>query len=279
MSGVFNKIVKGVRLYRQRRTLPLRLEINLTQACNLNCRGCTHYSPLAPTDDAESIETINRVVSHLSKIKGINEVGSIYLIGGETLLYPHLEEAITIVRSNFPVTPIHIFTNGIMLPRMKDSFWQACQQHHIAIDITRYPINIDYDSLINLVKSKGVKVHEFADRNNDYSFFRFPLDPAKSQSARKAHFTCFNYGCLSIIGDRLYPCSISGCVALLNNHHGTDFKHEDGDWINIMDITDIKQIYRLRNRPVPFCAYCMKPIPADYGTSRRSVDEWVANGD
>lgn len=279
MSNLLTKIVKGVRLLQQRRTTPLRLELNLTQACNLNCCGCTHYSPLAPADDAVQLDIIERTLRHLSQVKGIKKVESLYLIGGETLLYPHLEEVIALVRRYFPVTPVSLFTNGIMLPRMKDSFWQACQQHHIAIDITRYPINIDYDALFDLVKSKGVTVHQFADRNMDYSFFRFPLDPSKRQSARRAHLTCFNYGCLSIIGDRLYPCSISACVDLLNNRFGTNFQHEKGDFLNISDITDLKQIYRLRNRPVPFCAYCKKPAPTTYSGSRREQSEWVDSGE
>ncbi|MDE6309900.1 MAG: radical SAM protein, partial [Muribaculaceae bacterium] len=129
MSGLFSKIATVVRLYRQRRTTPLRLEINLTQACNLNCCGCTHYSPLAPADDAVEPGVVERTLRHLSQVKGINKVEHLYLIGGETLLYPHLEDVIAQVRRYFPVTPISLFTNGIMLPRMKDSFWQACQQY------------------------------------------------------------------------------------------------------------------------------------------------------
>ncbi len=275
MSNLITKLVKVVRLIHQRRTTPLRLELNLTQACNLNCCGCTHYSPLAPADDAVSLEVIERTLKHLSEVKGINKVESLYLIGGETLLYPHLEEVIALVRRYFPKVPVSLFTNGIMLPKMKDSFWQACQKYHIAIDITRYPIKIDYNALFALVKSKGVMVHQFADRNDEYSFFRFPLDPAKRQSVRRAHLTCFNYGCLSIIGDRLYPCSISACIELLNNRYGTNFEHKKGDYLSIDEITDVKQIYRLRNRPVPFCAYCMKPVPTTYSTSRREQSEWV----
>ncbi len=78
MSDIFSKIAKGVRLYNQRRTTPLRLELNLTQACNLNCQGCTHYSPLAPADDAESLGTIERNLSHLSTVKGIDRVKSLW---------------------------------------------------------------------------------------------------------------------------------------------------------------------------------------------------------
>jgi len=271
----WSKAKKVVRLYNMRRTTPLRLEINLTQACNLNCKGCTHYSPLAPKDDAEQISTIKDNVEHLAKIKGAEQIAQLYLIGGETLLYPHINEAIEIVRKFFPETPISLFTNGLMIPKMPDDFWATCRKHGVMIDITRYPIKVDYDRLIDIVRSKGVGVKQFADRSVDNSFQRFPLDPNKRQSARMAHFTCFNYGCLSIIGENLYPCSISGCIGLLNNRFGTNFEHKDGDYLRIADIKNVKEIFRLRNRPVPFCAYCLKPTPTTYGPSSRQLSEWV----
>lgn len=274
-SGLWSKVKKVVRLYHMRRTMPLRLEINLTQACNLNCKGCTHYSPIAPKDDAEQLSIIKANVEHLAKIKGAEQIAQLYLIGGETLLYPHLNEAIEIAREFFPATPISIFTNGLLIPKMPDDFWDTCRKHRVLIDITRYPINVNYDHLIEIVRSKGVEVKQFADRSIDNSFQRFPLDQNKRQWARLAHFTCFNYGCLSIVGENLYPCSISGCIELLNKRFGTSFEHEDDDYLRIADLKDVKEIFRLRNRPVPFCAYCMKPVPTTYEPSSRHLSEWV----
>lgn len=107
-------------------------------------------------------------------------------------------------------------------------------------------------------------------------FFRFSLDPQKRQNGRLSHFKCFNRGCISVVGDKVYPCSISACVGHLNGACGTKFEHRPGDWLDVADISDIRQIKQLRDKPVPFCGYCRpNPTVTDYGPSRRHKSEWV----
>ena len=79
------KILAGVyRTWRKNVTRPLRLEFVVTDYCNLNCVGCTHYSPLA-AKEFEPLEQLERNMSHLSEVcRG--QIRQLYLIGGETLL-------------------------------------------------------------------------------------------------------------------------------------------------------------------------------------------------
>lgn len=268
------KLFTAVRRWHELRTMPLRLEFVLTDYCNLNCKGCTHYSPLAEKEFA-ALETVEASMRKLAEVCG-DKAEKLYLIGGETLLYPRLVEAMQALRRNFPKQTLYIFTNGIALPKMDGIFWQTASQLGFVIAITRYPIRFDYDAAIALCHDKGVKTEIFGDRSMADSFFRFALDPAKKQNAAIAHFKCYNRGCLSIIGNRLYPCSISACVSHLNKACGTKFGHLDGDWLDIDGISDISQIRRLRDRPVPFCGYCINPpATVKYGPSRRLASEWV----
>lgn len=274
MKNPFRPIINLYRSWRAHRAMPLRLEFVVTDHCNLNCKGCTHYSPLAP-DEPEDFDTLCRSIGTLSRVCG-DKVKTLYLIGGETLLYHRLNDAMTALRQGFPDARLYIFTNGILLPRMGEDFWQRCRDEKFILAVTRYPIRFDYDKVLGLCREKGVETEVFGDRSMADSFFRFGLDPDKKQNPRIAHFKCYNRGCVSIVGDKIYPCSISACVTHLNRAHGTGFTHLNGDFLRVDEVNDVEQIKRLRDNPVPFCGYCVNP-PATvaYGPSRREKSEWV----
>lgn len=274
----FAKISKLWCQWRDLRRMPLRLEFVVTDYCNLNCKGCTHYSPLAEKEFAD----FDRMVMSMEKLGRIggDKVAQAYLIGGETLLYPRLVEAMEALRRHFPTQQLFVFTNGLLLPRMSDDFWATARRLDITIALTIYPIKFDYDAALKLCRERGVRVDVFGDRSADNSFWRFALDPTKSQNRRLAHFKCYNRGCVSIIGNLIYPCSISACVSHLNKAAGTDFRHESADRLVVDDITDISQVKRLRDNPVPFCGYCVNPPSATiYAPSRRLASEWVNSSD
>ena len=271
--SIFKKISQAVRRYGELSRMPLRLEFVVTDWCNLNCRGCGHYSPLARKEFAP-IDELRKTMAALGRACG-GDIESAYLIGGETLLYPDLNEAMEALRSAFPTAKLYIFTNGLLLPRMDDDFWASARKYDFVMALTRYPIRFDYDAAEALCAAKGVRCEVFADRNLEGSFFKFPLDPAKKQNGRMAHFRCYNRGCISVLGDKVYPCSISGCVGHLNKALGTNFRHEEGDYIAVGDVRSARDIKRLRDRVVPFCSYCKHHEVRPYAPSRRELSEWL----
>lgn len=268
------KLIRAFRTLALRFTTPLRIEFNLTDYCNLNCKGCTHYASLAP-EDFLSIAELEADMRHLSGIRGHKKIRHIYLLGGEPLLYPHLSLAMKLARRHFQWAEISIFTNGLLLPRMDSDFWRNCRENNITLAITRYPIKFDYDNVIGICEREGVKHSIFGDRGVKYSFFRVRLDPEKRQSGWLSHFRCYSFGCLTVADGKLFPCPQSACVKHLNNRFGTAFQLEEGDYIPLSEITDTRQIYKLRNLPVPFCSYCSKSLPTPYEHSKRDKSEWV----
>ena len=273
MKTFFFKIKRAISQWKTLKKMPLRLEFVVTDYCNLNCRGCTHYSPLAPKEFIESTMLFSQM-EHLGKTCG-DKVEQVYLIGGETLLYPHLTSAMAALRKAFPKQIIKIFTNGLILKKMSDEFWEAVKQNDVEIVITRYPINFDYDAAEELCHQKGVKLSTFADRSISDSFFRFPLDLSKRQNKYLSHFRCYNRGCVSVVDGFIYPCSISACVKHLNKAGGFNFEHKAGDRIAVEDIQSARQILKLRDNPVPFCSYCKKVTIRPYDSSKREMTEWV----
>lgn len=274
MASLLKRITNAVKTWRLHRAAPLHIEFNLTDHCNLNCKGCTHYAPLAPATFT-SLDELRHAASHIAAIAD-GGLDNVYLIGGEPLLHPQIVDAMTIVRQAFRHTPISLFTNGLLLPRMSDDFWKTCRDADIRIVMTQYPVNFDYDSVKALIHSHGVRCDIYADRSMADSFWRFGLDPKGRQHPRISHFKCINHGCITITGNRIYPCSISACVGHLNAAAGSQFTHRPGDYIEVDDLTSIEQLKRLRDKPVPFCAYCVYPLQSvRYAPSTRNPKEWI----
>lgn len=272
------RLVRAFRTLSLRFTTPLRIEFNLTDHCNLNCKGCTHYASIAP-ETYTPVEQLESDMRHLSSIRGHRSIRQVYLLGGEPLLYPHINEAITLARQLFPWAEISIFTNGLRLPRMDSLFWELCRQNDITLAVTRYPIDFDYDNVMDLCRREGVRVTQFGDRGEQDSFFKVRLDPLKRQNRWLSNFRCYSFGCLTVTDGKLFPCPQSACIQNLNRRFGYEFRWESGDYLNVSDITDAGQILRLRNRPVPFCSYCRKVTPTLYESSKRVKNEWIDEND
>lgn len=152
------RYVKGYRKLLPRRRL--QFEIHLADHCNLNCRGCDNYSPLAKQELLD-LEEYKRDCGRLAELFG-GKMRRITFMGGEPLLHPQIEECMKISRECFPVGKICVITNGLLLPKMKDGFWKACKRYHVDITPTKYPVNFDYDAMERRAEAEGVNYSYYA---------------------------------------------------------------------------------------------------------------------
>ena len=103
----------------------LRFETHIVEHCDLNCRMCTHFSPLAVPRFAE-LSTFSRDLRRLRELFG-DDVAYIMLLGGEPLLHPELPDFLCTARTFFPNTDVILYTNGLKLPQMNPVFWESCE--------------------------------------------------------------------------------------------------------------------------------------------------------
>ncbi|MDH3973035.1 MAG: radical SAM protein [Deltaproteobacteria bacterium] len=122
--------MKGVTV-RNGRIHSRTLEINVVDHCNLSCRGCAHFSPLAQKKTLPP----ERLYEALAKLAQSFYVEYVELMGGEPLLHPRLVDLARMVRSSRITEKIKVCTNGILLSSMDDSFWQSID----ALSISEYP--------------------------------------------------------------------------------------------------------------------------------------------
>jgi len=124
--------------------------LNIVDHCNLRCKGCDHFASIAE-ERFVSLEHIKRDLARMSILLNGN-VKRIGVMGGEPLLHPELKQILISARVYFPDTLIQLVTNGLLLLRQDEEFWQICRENNITLVNTRYPINLDYEKIKKLPK-------------------------------------------------------------------------------------------------------------------------------
>ena len=116
-----------------------QFEIHITDHCNLNCKSCSHWAPVAD----EFYISIENFTKDLTRMKELTQayVDRVVLLGGEPLLHPQIIELIEITSNLFPKSEIIILTNGILVNKMDEKFWQALKDNNVKLETTQYPIN------------------------------------------------------------------------------------------------------------------------------------------
>lgn len=94
-----------------------QMEMHIMDACNLNCRGCTHFSPLFKQELPDFQSRINDVKKIHKKIPCIARFG---ILGGEPFLNPSIGDYALKIREILPNTDIYIVTNGLLLTKQDD---------------------------------------------------------------------------------------------------------------------------------------------------------------
>ena len=248
-------------------------EYHLADHCNLSCKGCGHFSPIREKQFAE----FDEYRSDLSQLKKLfSNVRNIELLGGEPLLHPRIADFLRLSRHFFPKAAIGISTNGILLPRMSEEFWNACRSCSIYIVYTVYPpFRKTESAIVKLAKSKGVRI--IANQVTPFHGFYNKAGDTNVESAFKKCRSRFY--CPMLRNGRLYVCCISCNIIAFNQHFDLNIP-EDG-FVNIYDdeITGWKIIERFDN-PSPMCRFCTlgwDDVPTfQWKTSKGVLEDWDA---
>jgi MoaA/NifB/PqqE/SkfB family radical SAM enzyme len=265
---------------RYRRRSGLYFEVHVVDHCNLNCGKCAHFSPLSKPyfiDTAEFEKDIKRM-SQLVK----NKADTIRLLGGEPLLHENFNGLMKIVRNYFPDTGtrLQILTNGTLLARQDDTFWQTCKTANAEIIITYYPIKLDTEAIDSLVKKWDIKLsYTDYDPNKNKTMFNLSLDKSGGQDILQSYLKCPMSNTCTILKDgKLYMCAISAYINIFNEYFNQDFSISEADYIDIYKIKTVDEIFEFISRPVPFCRYCThkyEETRTEWKVSAKEISEWI----
>lgn len=256
----------------------LRFEMDVAGHCNMTCAGCAHFSPLCREEFADLAET-ERDFERLSKLfRG--EVEYIHLLGGEPLLHPKIAGFAALARRYFPVGRIEIVTNGTLLPRQDEHFWETCRDCGITLSVTRYPISFAYEELPALAALHGVKFQFYNHSGEEtVTFNKLTLDPLGGHNSDLNFLNCYLANeCIFLRQGRLYPCSVISHIRYFNAYFQRELPVTDADSIDIYAAQTGKEILDFLAQPVPFCAYCdiaNRKHSLPWRPTNRDISEWI----
>ena len=269
-----------LRLSAKKRLAPrkeLRFDVHLVDHCNLNCKGCLHFSPISDEKYLD-IQTFENDLKKLSELTS-GKISDICLLGGEPLLHPDIELFLPIARRYFTEGRINILTNGLLLPKMPETFFENCKKNKIEISISYYPVKIDIEKIKLLTNKYNIPL-EIRDeyRNNTSTWLQQPLDITGKQNSNKSHTTCaMGNFCIQLVDGKIYQCETVAYIHYFNKWFDKNLTVEDNDCINIYNVDNIEEIFDFLCKPMPFCRYCktkdIEYVPWD--NSKKEIDEWT----
>lgn len=224
------------------------LEFHLTNRCNLNCAGCSHFIPLVPGKEEVDFEELKRDLKRLKKLAG--HISVIRIMGGEPMLSPDLSECCSLIRELYPYAYVRIATNGALLAgNLKNELVQTIKKENIVLDITCYPpFYHKYDEILDSLKKNGLAFHAdirwgmcpvlHGDKQH-----KFPFDSLE--------LTC---ECVNLYKGKLYPCPVLAYIRYFNEYYGQKYPEDDG--INIYEQNSFTELYKDLFKVKELCDHC-----------------------
>lgn len=252
-----------------------KLDINLAEHCNLNCFSCDHFSQLAEPQILNP-KDYEKDITLLAKITG-GLIGRILLVGGEPLLNPHCKEFFSITRKAFPESQIILVTNGILLPKQDESFWQECKANAIHISPTKYPIKVDWERVEQLCKQYEISFR-FYNGDSKKESMKNVLNPKGTNDPFLSYLNCQMCDCVQLKNGRIYHCSFSAHIEHFNKKFNQNLQVSALDYITLSNHTTYREILEFLARPIPFCRYCdtmQWQYIGEWRTSKKVISEYL----
>jgi organic radical activating enzyme len=250
--------------------------MHICDHCNLNCKGCGHFSPIAEKKFVD-LNVFERDFNRLSELAG-RQCEKIDLMGGEPLLHPEITTIFNIARKYFDGL-IFLVTNGILLPNKPEEFWECCKKNDISISISHYPIQINRVQIEAQAYKHGIILAPRENREKEWQ--KHKRDISGSQNIEEAYRKCI-YGntCLFLEDGKLCQCGFPLLVKHFNKYFNkNDCKYDEpteNDFVDIFKVNSLDEILEKFRHPIPYCRYCTNYfIHPDWEISKKQIDEWT----
>ena len=244
-------------------------ETHIEDACNLKCRGCSHFSGLVKKSRPKDLIEFKKEMHRLSEIE---EVKTIRLMGGEPLVNPKFMDYLYIARRYFPHSKIVLVTNGILIDRLMP---YRAALIDLDIDVTMSNYHIAIQDTDTLRKLPYTELHEKG------QLYNISLDLEGKQNSEQAYENCdlHQHKWYFLRDGRFYPCCVAGCIKDFWEHFGLDFGFAQEELgIDIFEHT-AEEIEEFLNRPIKLCRFCdtirREQTYAPFGKSKGEIKEWT----
>lgn len=230
------------------RVLTRSLEFHIVDHCNLRCWGCCSLSPISPKQCTPP-ETIKK---HLSQAVRALSPSRLKLVGGEPLLHPEIDSCLEIARSSNIAPSVSVTTNGFLLPKMTETFWQLVD--HMTISLYPEPAlpKKTISKIEELASSHGVELN-WKVQNSFVGMDRDQPDLTGIETTEIYSSCWLRRRCHLIAHGRFYTCTRPSHVHAVSGLEQSPYL-EDG--IPLGSAQDIYQ-YLIKKEALATCALCL----------------------
>lgn len=256
----------------------LLFNVHIVEHCNLNCRGCYHFSSIA-REEYLKIEEYEKDIQRLSELFS-GELDEVFIMGGEPLLHPEVEKFFETTRENFPKGKIKLLSNGILLEKMADRFWKIAKETEAEIWVTKYPINLDWERIEKSAADKGSEIHYF-NLEPVRTLGHQPIDISGGRDYIANFDGCYRANhCILLEHGKMYTCFVSAESRHFSNFFKTDLSVSNRDYVDIYEVKSGKELLENLTKPTPFCRYCNRDDVDIFGRipweqTKRKMKEWT----
>ncbi|MBE6516323.1 MAG: radical SAM protein [Methanocorpusculum parvum] len=251
------------------------IEYHVNDHCNLNCKGCGHYSNI---ELEPNFADINQYVSDLKKLKELFwNVSRIRLMGGEPLLNPALGKFIDVTRELFPATDLRIVSNGLLIPKISGELVKHMREAHAGFDITNYPPTDKIrDTICNKLYLEKIDYNYNTSEKTEF-FKKLTKTPINNEIKSFQH--CESQNCNFLRNGTLSTCPMAALIYKYNYTFGTNYPTK---YTNILsEITDGWKLYYELHKPIPLCKFC-SPVHEIYNwevcpRNKAKAEDWVVD--
>lgn len=179
------------------------LGIMVTTYCNLNCRNCADLVPKKERKHYKIEEIKDDLFKILEAVEFIEEV---LVGGGETLLYPDLNEVCDFCMKQSKIGKVIIVTNGRKMPN--DELLDCFRRNKVLVRISGYPEHVvpNRNEVLKRYRDNAIEIEDL-----DHMAWLNVGDAHKRgrtpEELKKVFETCCMKDCVTMNEGKIYYCS------------------------------------------------------------------------
>ena len=233
------------------------LEINISEQCNLSCKGCDHGMDVIASRQIP-LQVLFRDIKEASQYF---HAKTLRIIGGEPLLHPDLAQIIFEFKTINISNSIELWTNGLLLDKVSKTNWEFLD----GIVISKYPkIPNSWNSSTLRSIIEEYKVWINIRECNTFSW-SMNLKKNKRVTAKILHNSCRESAtCNTIRNGKFYKC-VQSAFAKDRLFSSGIIIEDDGIELHDTNISfENFENHLWSNNPINACYYCFGEFGAKF---------------
>ena len=226
--------------------------LRITEKCNLRCKDCVAYAPYIKEPRHFDIELIKKMMAVFCKDR---QISTVVIGGGETFLYPDMEELLFSLLQYPQIDELLLTTNGTIIP--DENVMQAMQDPRVKVSFSYYG---EHSTLLqefaDECEERGIR---YVIQSQEWKkFSTIPANPITEEEFKEVTDACckLNQSNNLLLSDgKIYYCPMSSQSERIDL-----VPANPEDYIDLMsyddDIQEKIDDFIFNRKPVAACWYC-----------------------